>query len=154
SAEVIDAQERLAMDWLDDARSSQHPQGLKGIADTVSPVLARGAVAGKGERAADLTAHLGWADFFRMRGEMSGLDPAQSYRRAIEIDPKNVYAHTMWGHWILWNHGSLDEAKRHFAIVLESGRKREYVRMMQLAAFMNVKPEGDIDAIRVASEIR
>lgn len=154
SAEVSGAQELLAMDWLDNARGSQLPGGLKAIAEKVSPVLSRGAVAGKGERAADLLAHMGWADFFRLRGEVFGLDPVQSYRRAIEIDPNNVYAHTMWGHYILWNRGSFAEANRHFAIAVQSGRKREYVRRMQLAAFMNVRPEGETEAVRVANDIR
>ena len=54
SDEVIDAQERLAMEWLENARGSQLSGSLKDIADKVSPVLSRGAVAGKGQRSADL----------------------------------------------------------------------------------------------------
>jgi hypothetical protein len=67
SSEVIDAHERLAMDWLDNARGSQLTGNLKDIAEKVSPVLSRGAVAGKGQRSADLLAHMGWADFLRSR---------------------------------------------------------------------------------------
>ena len=92
SNEVIDAQERLAMEWLENARGSDLTGSLKDIADKVSPVLSRGAVAGKGERSADLLAHMGWGDFLRMRQGVGGLDPTQHYRRAIEIDPSNVFA--------------------------------------------------------------
>jgi TIR domain-containing protein len=160
SSEVREAQEQLAMDWLDHARSSQlkgTPYGttLGDIAKTVLPVLSRGAAAAKGERAADLLAHMGWADFLRMRDGVGGLDPTQRYRRAIEIDPKNVFAHAMWGHWILVSDGPLAEAKAHFALALESGRKREYVRIMEIAALQWIdRPELQDETIRVANEIR
>ncbi|HEY7166104.1 MAG TPA: toll/interleukin-1 receptor domain-containing protein [Candidatus Binatia bacterium] len=155
STDVIDAQERLAMDWLDNARGSQLTGNLKDIAEKVTPVLSRGAVAAKGERAADLLAHMGWADFLRSREGIGGLDPTQNYRRAIEIDPENVYAHTMWGFDILRRGGSMPEAKRHFAIALESGRKREYVRHMQISALLWInEPEQEDEAIRVANAIR
>jgi hypothetical protein len=152
---VVDAQERLAMDWVDNARGSQLTGNLKDIAEKVMPVLSRGAVAEKGERAADLLAHMGWADFLRSREGVFGLDPTQNYRRAIEIDSGNVYAHTMWGFDILRRGGSIAEANRHFAIALKSNRKREYVRHMQISAFLWVnEPEYENEAIRVANAIR
>jgi len=160
SGEVREAQEQLAMDWLDNARSSQ----LKGtsfgttlgdIGNTVLPVLSRGAAAAKGERAADLLAHMGWADFLRMRDGAGGLDPTQRYHRAIEIDPKNVFAQAMWGHWILVSGGPLAEAKRHFDLAVESGRKREYVRIMEIAALQWIdRPDLRNETIRVANEMR
>lgn len=160
SSAVREAQEQLAMDWLDNARSAQLAgtklgSTLGDLANTVLPVLARGAAAAKGQRAADLLAHMGWADFFRSRDGVNGLDPTQYYRRAIEIDPKNVFAHAMWGHWILATKGSLAEAKQHFAIAVTSERKREFVRMLQFAALLWFRtPDQDIEAIRVANEIR
>jgi hypothetical protein len=155
SAEVIDAQERLAMEWLQNARGSQLTGSLKEIAEKVSPVLSRGAVAGKGERSADLLAHMGWADFLRLRQGVGGLDPTQHYRRAIEIDPGNVFAHTMWGFEILRKGGAVTEANRHFAVALESKRKREYVRHMQISALLWANdPQLESEAIRVANEIR
>jgi TIR domain-containing protein len=155
STEVIDAQERIAMEWLDNARGSELTGSLKDIADKVLPVLSRGAVAGKGERSADLLAHMGWGDFLRLREGVGGLDPTQAYRRAIAIDPRNVFAHTMWGFEILRTGGSVADANRHFAIALESKRKREYVRHMQIAALLWAHdPELENEAIRVANELR
>jgi hypothetical protein len=155
STEVIDAQERLAMEWLDNARGSSLTGSLKDIADKVMPVLSRGAVAGKGERSADLLAHMGWGDFLRFRQGVGGLDPTQHYRRAIEIDPRNVFAHTMWGFEILRKGGSVADANRHFAIALESKRKREYVRHMQISALLWAHdPEMECEAIRVADKMR
>jgi hypothetical protein len=153
--EVIDAQERLAMEWLDNARGSELSGSLKDIADKVSPVLSRGAVAGKGERTADLLAHMGWGDFLRLREGVGGLDPTRQYRRAIEIDSGNVFAHTMWGFEILRKGGSLAEANRHFAVALESKRERQYVRHMQFSALLWAHdPELESEAIRVANEMR
>lgn len=155
SSEVIDAQERLAMEWLDNARGSQLTGSLKDIADKVSPVLSRGAAAGKGERSADLLAHMGWGDFLRLRQGVGGLDPTQHYRRAVEIDPGNVFAHTMWGFDILRKGGSVAEANHHFVIALESKRKREYVRHMQISALLWVHdPKLESEAIRIANEMR
>lgn len=160
STEVIDAQERLAMAWLEHARTAElsgAEPGLtfRGIADKVSSVLSRGAVARKGERAADLLAHMGWADFLRSRDGLGGLDPARSYRRAIEVDSKNVFAHAMWGHHILWNSGPLEEAKRHFAAAVESGREREYARSMQFTALtLHHRHEAQEEAIRAANDVR
>lgn len=155
SADLNDARERLAMEWLENARGSRLGGSLKDIADKVSPVLSRGAAAQKGQRSADLSAHMGWADFLRLREGVGGLDPAQHYRRATEADPKNVFAHAMWGFEILRKRGPLAEAKKHFAVALESERKREYVRHMQISALLWARdPELESEAIRIASEIR
>ena len=160
SSEVSDAQERLAMEWLENARSTQVNGTqlgltLKDIAEKVLPVLSRGATADKGQRSADLLAHMGWADFLRSRSGVGGLDPAQYYRRAIEIDPKNVFAHALWGFEILRNDGPLAEAKQHFAVALGSERKRDYVRGMEIYALLWArKPELENETIRVANEIR
>jgi tetratricopeptide (TPR) repeat protein len=160
SSEVSDARERLGMEWLENARSTQVNGTqlgltLKDIADKVLPVLSRGATANKGQRSADLLAHMGWADFLRSRSGVGGLDPAQYYRRAIGIDAKNAFAHVMWGFEILRKNGPLAEAKQHFAIALESERKREYVRSTQIFGLLwGREPELENEAIRVANEIR
>jgi tetratricopeptide (TPR) repeat protein len=155
SPEVIDAQERLAMEWLDNAIGSELTGSLKDIAEKVMPVLSRGAITAKGERSADLLAHSGWGDFLRLREGVSGLDPTRHYRRAIEIDPANVFAHAMWGFEILRSRGSLADASRHFALALQSNRNREYVRRMQIAALLWARDsELENEAIRVANEMR
>jgi tetratricopeptide (TPR) repeat protein len=156
SPEVADAQERLAMDWLRNASSSQLPGGLNAIADKVVPVLSRGATRGSPQRSADLLAHLGWADHLRSRAGTPGLDPAQYYRRALAIDPNNVFAHVMLGFDILVRGSrSLAEANRHFGLALESGREREYARWLQIAGLLFYRtPEQDIEVVRVANDMR
>jgi len=90
-----------------------------------------------------------------LREGVGGLDPVQHYRRAIEADPKNVFAHAMWGFEIFRKRGPLAEAKEHFSVTLESGRKREYVRHMQISALLWVRdPELESEAVRIANDMR
>jgi len=161
SSEVFEAQERLAMELLRGAPSTHRVgsrSSFKGLVNTVAPVLSRGAASAKGERLANLLAHRGWADYLLApdAGEaFAGIDPAPHYRRALEVDPGNVFAHAMWGFEILRRRGSLAEAKEHFSAALESGREREYVRYLQISALLQFEnPEWENEAIRVANEMR
>jgi hypothetical protein len=55
---------------------------------------------------------------------------------------------------MLWNGGNLEDAKRHFASALKSGRERPYVRHLELAALANMRDAGDLEMLRVANEMR
>jgi hypothetical protein len=137
SAAIHEAQEDLAMEWLDNIRV-QGSGTFSEIAQKLDPVLTRGIAAAKTpQRQADLGAHLGWSYFLRSREGVSGLDPSASYADAVKKDPGNPYAEAMWGHWILWNHGDPADAVRHFAAALGSNRERAFVRRLQLSALLN-----------------
>ncbi|HEV2493420.1 MAG TPA: hypothetical protein VG204_10180 [Terriglobia bacterium] len=145
---------RAAMRWLDNIRGDGHT--FTEVADRLLPVLDQAATSAKGSQAADLAAHVGWANFLKYReGSREGVTVEENYRRAIALDPNNVYAHAMWGHWILWQNGNLDEAKRHFSAALASGRERSYVRGLQLSALLNLeRPDAEAELVRVANEMR
>src|SRR5262245_28022122 len=152
---VAQAQERLAMDWLDNIRVTEGKQTFTEIANTLQPVLARGAASSDNRRAANALAHLGWADFLRSREGAMGLDPPHYYRQAIERDPQNVYAHAMWGHDLLQRGGSVDEAKAHFAAAVATDEQRPYVRRIQIAALLwRDDPNLENELVRVANEMR
>jgi tetratricopeptide (TPR) repeat protein len=154
-ADVVLAREGLAMAWLENARVTVGQGTFVGLADTVQPVIAECVVSSDARRAADCLAHLGWADFLRSREGVAGLDPSQQYRRAIALDPDNVYAHALWGFHILVSGGGLAEAQPHFAKALAGGRARAYVRHMQLAGlFYRQDPGLETEAVRVANEMR
>jgi len=150
---VREAQEDLAMEWLRRARVTQGRQTFGDIVALLSPVLNRGAAtADAQERRADMTAHLGWADFLLWREGRRELRPDDRYRRALELDPENVYAHAMWAHWILWQRGSPEEARAHFAQALAAGRERAYVRELEAAAWLNRSdPAAEVDLVRLAA---
>ena len=155
SAKVRAAQETLAMEWLENIRVSENEK-FSDIAEKLDPVLTRGATLAKSSsQQADLMAHLGWSYFLRNREGRFGLDPAASYAEAVKKDANNPYAQAMWGHWILWNHGDLADAEKHFASALASHREQGYVRKLQLSALMNVHDDPyDEEIIRVANAIR
>jgi tetratricopeptide (TPR) repeat protein len=155
NATVVDAQERLAMDWLDNIRTGPGSQSFRDIVDKVWPVLSNGAIGNEARRSADLLAHMGWGDFLRSRDGIGGLDPVQYYTRSLTFESDNVFAHTMWGFHLLQKGESLAQAKEHFAKALASKRQREYVRGMQIAALMwRHDPELENEVIKVANEMR
>jgi hypothetical protein len=136
--EARTAEQDLAMEWL---RSSRVPEGTQfsSIADKLVNVLTIGASGSSGARKADLLAHLGWAYFLKQRDGEAGLHPDSEYQQAIAADAKNPYANAFWGHFILWNRGSLKEADQKFAAALSSDRARDVVRHFQLTALNNVR---------------
>jgi hypothetical protein len=152
--EVQTAEQDLAMEWL---RSSRVPEGTQfsTIADKLVSVLTIGANTSSGERKADLLAHLGWAYFLKQRDGDEGLRLESEYKEAVAADAKNPYANVFWGHWILWNHGSLNDANERFAVALSSNRARSVVRHFQLSALANVR-SNDTDAawLRVVSDMQ
>ncbi len=156
SAKVQRVQEDLAMQWLENIRLSGG-QTFSEITARLEPALVRGVASTKApQRQADLLAHLGWSYFLRRRESPDGPDPEFAYRDALQKDPANPYAHAMWGHWILWNHGELAKANEQFAAAIASARPvRAYVRTLQIAATMNNdSDEFEEETVRVANAIR
>ena len=155
SEEAEVGRERLAMDWLDNIRVTEGKGTFTDIVNQVQSTLARGAVSSSPRRAANALAHLGWGDFLRERDGAGGLDPARYYGQSIQRDPKNAFAHAMWGHNILWKRGELAEARRHFLEAVASGEERTYVRRMELFAyFLYHDPAMEEEALRVVNEMR
>lgn len=152
---VRDARETLAMEWLEDIHA-QDTQKFSDITKKLDPVLTSGAAAAKTpQHKADLLAHLGWSYFLRGRDGTMGIDPAQTYADAIREDPKNPYAQAMWGHWILWNSRQPAAAAPHFELALGSGRRRDFVRHLQVVALLNGQNRAcDQEMVRVLNAIR
>jgi hypothetical protein len=167
SREVFEAQEQLAMELLRNTgvNYSSSRSYAEDLVKRTSPVLSRGTSGAKGERLANLLAHMGWEDYLRGGRAGSGEpDPTRRYRSALEADPGNVYAHAMWGFELLRKRNSpeaLAEAKKHFSAALQSGREREYLRYLQVSALLQTytniwieETERQKEAIRVANEMR
>jgi hypothetical protein len=148
-----EAQEALAMEWLENVSASQG-QTFSDIVDKLVPVLSRGLASSSGARKADLLAHVGWANFLRGRDGHRQLNPEQQYREALAIDAANPYAHAHWGHWKLWMQGAPEDARPHFAAALASGRARDYVRRIQLSALQNLGDKGNQEFLTVVNDMR
>jgi len=73
------AREQCGMRWLREIRVRVGEQTFADIVKRVQPTLVSGLVDAKGQRAADLFAHLGWADYLLTReGAIAG-DPAAHF---------------------------------------------------------------------------
>jgi HEAT repeat protein len=155
NSEVHKNEAKLAMAWLENAHYTEGKGTYSGIVDKVQPALSRCSDSPDKLLAASCLAHMGWGDFLKSREGQGGLNPEQFYQRALALDPENAYAHAFWGHWLIVNGNHLAEAQQHFAAALKSGRERQFVRKLQLAALQWVgADENQIELIRVCNEMR
>jgi hypothetical protein len=151
---VRTAQEDVAMAWL---RNVSIPSGseFSDVVDPLAAVITRGSVSASGARKADLLGHLGWAYFLKSRDGVRAGNPEDSYREAVAVDPMNPFAQAHWGHWILWQRGTVGDASPHFAAAVASGRERPYVRRIQLAAFrLYGSTDTEAARLRTVDEMR
>lgn len=167
SAEVARAEEQVAMEWLRGAALGPWSgDTLQPLVDSAEPVLMSGVNVANGARRADLLAHVGWAEYLRqLLGADGPLKTVEYYRRALDVDPPNVYAHAMWGFEMLRVARGADEAiaaaRAHFAAAVATGRERTYVREVEIAALLRTYEQTWVDdfaregeALRVANEMR
>ncbi len=153
-ADITQARTGVVMQWLDNIHLPSGKQ-WEDIVAPLLPTLDEAIVHSEGSRKGDMFAYRGWADFLRSRDGRGDLKPEVSYRRAIEADPSNAYAHAMWGHWILWSGGNLSDADRHFTQALTKAEHRPFVRGLQLAALGNrSSDEFEMAQIHVANDMR
>ncbi len=146
------AQEDLAMEWT---REATAPEGhtFSESVDKLVATLVVGANSATGARKGDLLAHVGWAYFLKLRSGDTAVQPEKLYQEAVAADAANPYANAFWGHWILWKHGSLQDANQRFATALSSGRARGVVRHFQLAALKNAGSSAEGAWVRVVNDM-
>jgi len=142
--QVRAAQEDLLMEWVRGARGTDFA-AIAAISDKTVSALTSDLDSAAGSRKADMLAHIGWAYFLKRRNDEGVGDPMKFYREALALDPQNPYANVFWGHQILWNHGSLAQARQYFATALASNRARAVVREFQLAALGNERGPEDAE---------
>src|SRR5262249_10532702 len=118
------------------------------------------------EQLADVLAHVGWAEYLRaLLGASGPPKTVEYYRRALDVDSGNAYAHAMWGFEILrlvsGKDEAISEARKHFAAAVATGREREYVRAPEISSLLRTyqqmwteDPARQGEAIRVANEMR
>ena len=162
--EALDLQVDAAMGWLEDFHVIV-PEGAKAgdlagpKLDEILPVMDAALVraGGKGTRAADILAHIGWAHWLNQHIAEREFGPAaeRDLRRAIEIDPSNVYANAMLGNWLMQNGGKTAEALEHFRIAVATHKARPLVRELELGVLRYPNDEESrLALIRLANEMR
>ncbi len=150
--DVLDARADCAMQWLRQIRVQVGKETFTDIVDRVQPSIVTQLAGAEGSRAADLRAHLGWADYLRSRDGAGDAHPVSHYRRALDIEADNVFARAMWGHNLMLS-GREEAAIEHFQVAVGTRRERQFVRTMQLASTtsrIGLAPH----AVRVADDMR
>lgn len=151
---VRTAREDCAMRWLREARAVGDKETFSALVEPLQPVLAQGLAGARGQRRADLQAHLGWAAFLRSRDGVAAGDPAALYQAALADDAGNVYAHAMWAHLLVWQGAKLDETVRaHFEAAAQGTRERPWLRRMQFAVAL-LRGELNGYALEVLNQMR
>jgi tetratricopeptide (TPR) repeat protein len=156
SATVREAQGDVAMEWIRNARVQNEKTSF---GDAIKPALAvvdAALPSATGVRRADLLAHQGWATFLLWRDGDRRLNPGETYREALSIDPGNPYANAMLAHWRLFqDHDDVATAVRLFDTAVRAGRALDTVRTLQWAAYGNASnPKADAERVCLADAMR
>jgi tetratricopeptide (TPR) repeat protein len=151
--ELQKAQQQVAMVWLRNIRVRTGEETFSKIVSQLRPVLASGALTATGEAAGDLLAHLGWCEYLRARDGEDHADPISYFKKAVDADRSNPYAHSMWAFWILFNRGALTEAEQHFQLAVMANRERSWVRNDQINALL-LNQANEREAVRTANTMR
>jgi tetratricopeptide (TPR) repeat protein len=161
---VMDLQADAAMAWARDFRvaiaQGQRAEEIAGppleqIIGVLEAALSR--TGGRGRRAGDVLAHLGWAHWLNRHIAAREFGPAaeRALRQALTADPTNVFAHAMLGNWLLQNRGDTAEALRHFEAAEKSGEQRALVRQMELGGMTSsYDPAIPAAIMRVLNQMR
>ena len=161
---VMDLQAAAAMAWLREfsvtVGEGQKAEDIAGpplaeIIGVLEAALAR--TGGRGPRAGDILAHLGWAHWLNQHLAFKEFGPAaeRALRQSLTVDPMNVFAHAMFGNWLLQTHGDAAEALRHFDAAEKTNQQRPLLRQMQLGGMIsNYDPGMPAAVMRVVNQMR
>ncbi|MEO8151240.1 MAG: hypothetical protein ABI723_26650 [Bacteroidia bacterium] len=135
---VQDEQVDFAMKWLRDLLFINKTDQYIGVTSRLLPILYHAANETKGQEAADILAHIGWANYLQRFEVSSHLKIAELFQEAVNKDTLNAYAHAMWGFWLMKQERAgenLKNAAVHFDDALRGKRDTVFVRLLQLWAF-------------------
>jgi tetratricopeptide (TPR) repeat protein len=159
---ALEDQLNTAMLWAEnfsvlvpEGQSATQPGGR--ALDEMMPILESGLTRSKGERAADVQAHLGWAHWLNQHIAEREFGPAaeQNFRAALGTDPGNVYANAMLGNWMLQNGGDFSAAVQHLRAAASTGKARPFVRQLQIGGLLGYDQTGSrAELVRVANAMR
>jgi len=123
----------LAMEWLRDWEFHDFRGEVNSeMVETLLPIFYRGTAHKEPTLAADALAHIGWACHLLQGYTKQKFQVDYYFKRALELDPDNVFVHVFWGNRCLTNtlrpdyDDNLAKAKHHYAAAMKSNRYREY----------------------------
>jgi hypothetical protein len=145
------------MEWI---RNVRVENGKSSFGEAIKPALSivdAALPSATGPRRADLLAHTGWATFLLWRDGDRRLNPADAYREAMSIDPRNPFANAMLAHWTLFqDQDAVPAAAQLFDVAVHANRALDAVRTLQWAAYTNAdsNPEAIVARVQLANAMR
>jgi tetratricopeptide (TPR) repeat protein len=150
----------VAMGWLRDIRIAPNrgERTFTEAAEKLLPVLYGAIDTSRKAYSARVLAHIGWANYLMFKEGDRSVKVDEPFKHALLLDSTNLYAHAMYGFWILYpghGFGSIDEADRHFEAALRIGGDTNYVRHLAISAYRNAStPESQAHIISLANRMR
>lgn len=151
--EIDIAKIKTAMVWLQNMRANEMVGTFTEQTERILPVLSKAASTAEGEYLADIYAHMGWADYLRLRDGNFGLNPEIYYEKALAADANNAYANTMLGHWLSRHNKDVESGWQYFQVAVKSGQDLQYTRSMQFAALKNIS-YNNIDFLKLLHDMK
>lgn len=155
---VQNEQAAFAMKWLRQLIFINTTGKYSDVTARLLPVLYHAANDTTGRAAADIMAHIGWANFLKWREDGSNLKIRELYEDAVKKDSVNIYAHAMWGFWLMKQNNNMQlikDAAGHFTLALHDGRDTAFARLIQLWAFQqNSYPPFQAELFDVINNMR
>lgn len=136
-ADIEDAKVKTAFLWLRNMHANEKTGSFTEQTDQLLSTLSNASLTAKGEYLADIYAHMGWAEFLRLREGNFEVDPEVYYKKALAVDSMNIYANAMFGHWLYWQKKDTALGWQHFQVAANNGKDLRYVRSTQFFALKN-----------------
>ena len=155
SREARNEQVEVALTWVREMRVPK-PATFTEAVEPLLRCLYSALPQEQGMRAADIHAHIGWANAWKWKEGVRGQKIEEEYVEAVRLDSTNPFAHAMWGHWLATQGKPLEEITNHFGLARQSGRATEFVMNWEIYALG--LDGNDLDRaremVRVADEMR
>ncbi len=151
--ELVTAKIKTAFLWLRNMRANEKVGSWTENTLRILPILSKVAITAEGEYLADIYAHMGWADFLRLRDGNFSLNPEIYYKKALAVDPGNAYANTMLGHWLYWQNKDVERGAKHYQIAIKNGRDLKYTRHVQFSSYKNLS-YINVEILKLLNEMK
>jgi len=133
----------LAQVWLRNIWVVKGEDTFSKLVNKMLPTLYIGAAISEGKESANISAHIGWAYYLKYREGNANKEQVEShFKRSLQTDQNNGYAHAMFAFWKGYNGKPIEELKRHFKKGLLNKNTKDYTRILQLSTYLSKKTDG------------
>lgn len=157
----------VAMSFIRNIRAQKGDRTYTEIIDPLIMTLSQAAGDENNDRSAAALAHIGWANFWRLKDKKADYEVEEYLLKALEYSPENTYGNLFRGLWLLDiqyegeymrfkdDKDKLTDAMSHFRKALEVGENPTFVNELIISSLTGTSVYGaDVEAIKIANEWR